>query len=206
MATIWLLKLGKRKYKFGGDYFTEEPTIEYIEKKYPGIRNDLKPGDIIENVDQSGWRSTGWYFYALDKIIQLDTSYDDYGSPYIWFYDLYDLNLDHYDSRNMRLNNKYARHATSEGAFSINWTFDETYDRLQYYYVRESKSILAQYLNESKSELSDRRNLYKEIVQYVPDYIPQPYPRHRESDDYDSESDNDNTDNNNSDDDDNDRR
>jgi len=72
----------------------EEHNREYMtrlfsrcmERKYPDFRLSLRRGDIIENVEESGYRSNGVYFYDGRGIINLDIDFNDYGSiPFVVF-------------------------------------------------------------------------------------------------------------------------
>ena len=71
-----LVALGKR-----GKKYRDVPSDDYLNRKYPGITNVMKRGDIIENVTESGYRSQGIYMWDGKKVIEQNTDWDDYGSP-----------------------------------------------------------------------------------------------------------------------------
>lgn len=78
MSTVHLIKSSDLK-----DFNPEEdiPTIQQLEHSYPGIKDDLKRGDIIEDIDESGYRSDGVYMYDGSEVISQNYDYDSYGSP-----------------------------------------------------------------------------------------------------------------------------
>jgi hypothetical protein len=57
------------------------PVPNDMEKAYPGILSSLTRGDLVENSDESGYRSQGLWAWDGKKIIELNTNFDDYGSP-----------------------------------------------------------------------------------------------------------------------------
>ena len=64
------------------NYNTDQvPTKEQIDNSYQGFTTKLRRGDILENVDDSGYRSEGVYMWNGTDIIRQNTEYDDYGSP-----------------------------------------------------------------------------------------------------------------------------
>ena len=75
-AIVHLVALGKR-----GKNYHDIPSNDYLNRKYPGITNMMKRGDIIENVTESGYRSQGIYMWNGKKVIERNTDWDDYGSP-----------------------------------------------------------------------------------------------------------------------------
>lgn len=76
-ATVHLFKGSELK-----DYNQENvPTKDQLNDRYPGFTNKLNRGDILENVDVSGYRSEGVYMWNGKEIIRQNTEYDDYGSP-----------------------------------------------------------------------------------------------------------------------------
>jgi hypothetical protein len=77
MATIHIVS-----FTIDEDY---RPTIEDLEAKYPGIAKKMKRGDIIENINDTGYRSCGSYMYNGEEVIERNFEYDDYGSPSIEF-------------------------------------------------------------------------------------------------------------------------
>ena len=60
------------------DYY---PKGKDMETTYPGIISSLTRGDLIENCDMSGYRSQSLWAWDGEKIINLNTNLDDYGSP-----------------------------------------------------------------------------------------------------------------------------
>ena len=54
-------------------------TYRMIINEYPAFNPDR--GDIIENIDECGYRSGGVYFYDGEKIITQYYDYDAYGTP-----------------------------------------------------------------------------------------------------------------------------
>ena len=67
-----------RTSKFG-PYMTPL-HISDLQVNYPTIAQLIKRGDIIEDCEESGYRSDGVYFYDGDNIIYRDCSIDMYGS------------------------------------------------------------------------------------------------------------------------------
>lgn len=82
-ATIHLFSA--RKIEYDTEESDGPPSIESLEKTYPGFTALMKRGDIIENIDESDYRSSTIYFFDGVNIIQKDTSTDDYGSPPLEF-------------------------------------------------------------------------------------------------------------------------
>jgi hypothetical protein len=83
-ATVHLFSA--RKIGYDVQRYNELFSIESIERTYPGFTAMMKRGDIIENVDESDYRSSTIYFFDGTNIITKDTSTtDDYGSPPIEF-------------------------------------------------------------------------------------------------------------------------
>ncbi len=64
------------------DYNSDQvPLKDQLNNAYPGFTAKLKRGDILENVEYSGYRSDGIYMWNGNDIIRQNTEYDDYGSP-----------------------------------------------------------------------------------------------------------------------------
>ena len=84
MCTIHLVSLGKG-FMFNEDENNLDNDLDNATKliidKYKGIKEKLNRGDIIENVDDSGYRSEGVYMWNGLKLIDLCYDIDDYGSP-----------------------------------------------------------------------------------------------------------------------------
>lgn len=66
------------------DNFDLEGYMEYIKDNYPDIYNKLKYGDLVENGNESGYRSNGLYIvdeeYGNLKLSFLSNEPDDYGT------------------------------------------------------------------------------------------------------------------------------
>jgi hypothetical protein len=69
----------------GHRYYTEDEHCKSLEKymniNYKNWKLYLRKGDIIENIEQSGYRSEGICMYDGEHIIPLNYEADDYGSP-----------------------------------------------------------------------------------------------------------------------------
>ena len=76
-ATVHLVSVGKDE----SDYYTLSKMSKRLEKKHPGITKAMKRGDIIENIDESGYRSQGVYMWDGKRVIHQNHDWDDYGSP-----------------------------------------------------------------------------------------------------------------------------
>ncbi len=64
------------------NYNTDQvPAKEQLDNSYPGFTTKLRSGDILENVEDSGYRSEGIYMWNGTDVIRQNTEYDDYGSP-----------------------------------------------------------------------------------------------------------------------------
>jgi len=88
-ATIHLIsgrKIFGEEYDENEDLHYKPIPIDLIEKTYPGITKTMKRGDIIENIDESGYRSNGVFFFDGKKVIGQYYELDDYGSPPQTFY------------------------------------------------------------------------------------------------------------------------
>ena len=75
----------KNNYEFKlfkiGEKTTKYLTTDLLEEKYKGITKKLKNGDLIENINESGYRSNGVYcFDGIDVVAQCN-KFDDYGTP-----------------------------------------------------------------------------------------------------------------------------
>jgi hypothetical protein len=60
-------------------------TIDMLIQTYPTLLFRLDRGDIIEFIEESGYRSQGILFFDGEKLITQCTDYDDYGTPPIEF-------------------------------------------------------------------------------------------------------------------------
>lgn len=92
-------------------------TINELEKKYPGIKEKMKRGDIIENVCESGYRSEGVYFYDGENVISQYHEWDDYGSVPIEFKVITEFPLHYWDNlyeNTLLINKDYSPDSQSE--------------------------------------------------------------------------------------------
>jgi hypothetical protein len=89
-------------------YYDGNFILEDIEDIYPGLTDQLKRGDIIENVDQSGYRSEGVYMIDLigGKFIMVSQNFDvdEYGTPNKNFIGLEEFPLNFWDDNNININ------------------------------------------------------------------------------------------------------
>jgi len=69
----------------GPKYYTKDKHCKSLEKymdiHYKNWKLYLRRGDIIENIEKSGYRSEGICMYDGEHIIPLNYEFDDYGSP-----------------------------------------------------------------------------------------------------------------------------
>lgn len=72
------------------------PTGAELEKTYKGIIEKLRRGDIIEDSDNSGYRSQGVWFWNGNVIVGQHYDFDDYGSPSTEFETLWDFPPDYW--------------------------------------------------------------------------------------------------------------
>eukprot|EP00121_Abeoforma_whisleri_P015707 Awhi_evm1s14449 len=68
-------------------------TITELTATHPGILEDLKAGDILENVNYDGYRSDNVYFFDGTNLVHANVEYDDYGSPPLAFGVFFDVPL-----------------------------------------------------------------------------------------------------------------
>ena len=74
-ATVHLVAMGNLSEN------DKQLTKSRLDKKYPGVTSHFSRGDIIENVNESGYRSQGVWMWDGKNIIEQNTDWDDYGSP-----------------------------------------------------------------------------------------------------------------------------
>lgn len=92
-ATILLVSISKNDAQKHNEHVDdeqeeeEEIDINHFESfrhllltKYPNYHKHLKRGDIIENINMSGYRSQGVYMFDGSSVIPLQYDFDDYGS------------------------------------------------------------------------------------------------------------------------------
>ncbi len=108
-ATVHLIK-------DDNEYDTDDITIEILDAKYPGLRESIKRGDIIENISQSGYRSDGVNMYDGEKVIDQNYEWDDYGSPSTKFKVITEFPPTYWDAR-LGIKNSLP---------TINWEKDST--------------------------------------------------------------------------------
>lgn len=58
-----------------------EINIRFLEAIHPGIIEELKRGDIIEDISNSGHYCKGIYMFDGYEVVDLYTEYDEVGSP-----------------------------------------------------------------------------------------------------------------------------
>lgn len=86
---------------------------ELVNKKYPDLWLMMKPGDLIEDLSQSGYRSQGRYYVDYQhnsskfKIYNLDKKFDDYGSIPSHFTSIDNFPLGYFNDDNLMINNIY---------------------------------------------------------------------------------------------------
>lgn len=104
-ATVHLIRLDKDG---------EIPTVKDLEEKYPGLTKQLKRGDLVEDLNESGYRSNGVFMVDLTEskepvIVELNREFDAYGSPAITMAAISEFPLDYWDIHNMVANETYER-------------------------------------------------------------------------------------------------
>jgi hypothetical protein len=96
-ATCWTIRLPSNACDSGDS--TVAAVNEYV-KKMGIIQQYGRPGDLVENTVESGYRSNGVYMLQQQDdsigIIPLDYSYDDYGGPSHKFSVITDFPLDYW--------------------------------------------------------------------------------------------------------------
>lgn len=97
------------------------PSIKQLELKYPGITKMMKRGDIIEDISVSGYRSQGVFFFDGKKVIDQDTSWDDYGSVPIDFKLITEFLPGNWDHSNLKINAKYVKTSSSLDESKFYW-------------------------------------------------------------------------------------
>lgn len=83
--------------------------IQDIEDVYPGITEKVKRGDIFEDVDGSGYRSMGVFFFDGHKTIRQGHYYDDYGYPPDEFKLIIEFPPGYWDVQNLIVNDDYEK-------------------------------------------------------------------------------------------------
>jgi hypothetical protein len=103
-ATVHLVKLGKDLDRDRDDMI----TLDDLEEMYPQVKSVVRRGDIIENVDRSGYRSDGVYMIDIINgrkcIVNQNYDYDDYGSPNVQFIGLQEFPLDYWNPMSIYVN------------------------------------------------------------------------------------------------------
>lgn len=93
-------------------------TIDLLKKKFPYLIGRLRHGDIIENIAESGYRSEGVIMYyndgAVEKLVNQNFEYDDYGSPSTEF-ELFDFTGGYWDKKYSVHNHKLNVNFNTEG-------------------------------------------------------------------------------------------
>jgi hypothetical protein len=92
-----------------------------IKEEYPDLISKFKNGDMLENIEETGYRSSGIHFIKKTRpdtdefeIIEKDTQYDDYGSPPQDFVTLTDFPIGYFHPKNCEVNNMYHPENTTE--------------------------------------------------------------------------------------------
>lgn len=105
----------------------------------------MKHGDLIENIDESGNNSGGVYMIFIDdgyKIIELDYEYNSYDSPNAQFYVISQFPIDHWNTSNMKANDKYEKidkkYWSSKEGFSNMWHYEYP---SPYFYVDDFEDL-----------------------------------------------------------------
>jgi hypothetical protein len=102
------------------------PTKDQLNDRYPDFTNKLKRGDMLENIDISGYRSIGVYMWNGKEIIPQNTEYDDYGSPAKEFKVITQFPPDYWSTprssqANLKVNNSYVGSDCNSGFY---WHID----------------------------------------------------------------------------------
>lgn len=79
--------------------------ISDINEKYPGLVSMMKRGDLVENINESGYRSNGIYCYDGEDIVYQNRTCDDYGMPSSSFKIVHEFPPGYWD--NPEINNKF---------------------------------------------------------------------------------------------------
>jgi hypothetical protein len=109
-------------YKVDIDSGHEIPSCKYIFELYPGLKEVIKGGDIIENSEHCGYRASGCFIYDNKTFVNLDTEeLTPYGFVPIWIFIKYKLPFDYYDLGNIILNNDYSKDKTKTFYFHIDY-------------------------------------------------------------------------------------
>ena len=114
----------KNNYQFklakDGEKTNKFLTIDMLEDKYKGISKKLKRGDLIENLNESGYRSQGVYCFDGTDIVGQNFKFDDYGTPSTSFKLIKEFPPGYWDEP--IVNNDY-----EEGDSRFYWHFDKAY-------------------------------------------------------------------------------
>ena len=140
-------------------------TIDILEEKYEGISKKLKRGDLIENLNESGYRSQGVYCFDGTDIVGQNLKFDSYGTPSASFKLIKEFPPGYWDD--LIVNNDY-----EEGDSRFYWHFDEayTYINLNEYknHNIEENGISFTYNNKRYLVKTD---LYDKILMYDKFYV-----------------------------------
>ena len=120
----WMLE---NNYQFklmkNGEKTNKYLTIDMLEEKYKGISKKLKRGDLIENLNESGYRSQGVYCFDGTDIVGQNLKFDDYGTPSTSFKLIKEFPPGYWDEP--IVNNDY-----EEGDSRFYWHFDVAYTNI----------------------------------------------------------------------------
>lgn len=107
---------GKYEDDNKGAYLAYE--IEDIERAYPGIGDMLKRGDIFEDIDTSGYRSQGVFFFDRQKTIIQGDEYDPYGYPPDEFKLIIEFPPGYWDTDGLIINDTFEKYPRAEAETS----------------------------------------------------------------------------------------
>jgi hypothetical protein len=132
--------------------------ITDIEDKYPELVPMMKRGDLIENVNESGYRTDGVYCYDGEDIVYLNKRYDDYGDPSSSFQLIKEFPPGYWD--NPAINNKF------EPTYDSNfyWHCDYAYSTIN---ITEYNDYV---INTNNKTITFTHNNKKYIVKYYDKY------------------------------------
>lgn len=164
------------------EYIEASNVENYITDQIPDLWNDMKEGDLIENITESGYRSTG--IYCVDKctdqtegekiiknglcIVSQECSYDDYGTVPLNFYAITRFPLGYHelafhDKSNIVVNNTYVPEFDKPEAY---WHRDPYYAPLD---IKKLKldSLTDDNIFEHKFNFSDKYNENKKFYYVI---------------------------------------
>lgn len=109
-------------------YNNEEQDVgeyisDYISDQYPDLWKMMKRGDLVEDINESGYKSQGRYIVDIEHsqkehvkmircgliITSLYTEYNDYGTIPLNFYTITEFSLWYFDDDNLVVNDTFAK-------------------------------------------------------------------------------------------------